>query len=215
MVADRRGADLRGAQGSQVGDFGVQLNFFTGAVRAGFRADAYLEQVRRIAPPSLLGRDGELAELARFCLGAHAGPYAWWRAGPWAGKSALLSTFVLAPPPGVRIVSFFITARLAAQDTREAFAEVMLEQLAALLGESLPVMLPEATRDAYLLGLLSQAAVACAEAGGRLVLVVDGLDEDRGVTTGPDAHSIAGLLPADPSCGDAGDRGRPAEPAGP
>jgi hypothetical protein len=31
--------------------------------------------------------------------------------------------------------------------------------------------------------------------------VVDGLDEDRGVTTGPDAHSIAGLLPADPPAG--------------
>ena len=33
------------------------------------------------------------------------------------------------------------------------------------------------------------------------MLVVDGLDEDRGVTTGPDAHSIAGLLPADPPAG--------------
>ena len=29
------------------------------------------------------------------------------------------------------------------------------------------------------------------------MLVVDGLDEDRGVTTGPAAHSIAGLLPGD------------------
>ena len=31
--------------------------------------------------------------------------------------------------------------------------------------------------------------------------MVDGLDEDRGVTTGPDAHSIAGLLPGDPPAG--------------
>jgi hypothetical protein len=43
--------------------------------------------------------------------------------------------------------------------------------------------------------------MACAGEGRRLVLVVDGLDEDRGVTTGPDAHSIAGLLPGDPSAG--------------
>ena len=57
-------------------------------------------------------------------------------------------------------------------------------------------MLPEATREAYLLDLLAQAADACQAAGERLILVVDGLDEDRGVTTGPDAHSIAGLLPA-------------------
>ena len=33
------------------------------------------------------------------------------------------------------------------------------------------------------------------------MLVVDGLDEDRGVTTGQDAHTIAGLLPADPPAG--------------
>ncbi len=98
-------------------------------------------------------------------------------------------------------MSFFITARLAAQDTREAFTQVLMEQLAELLGQSLPTVLPEATREAYLLGLLAQAAAACKDAGGRLVLVVDGLDEDRGVTTGPDAHSIAGLLPADPPAG--------------
>ena len=169
---------------------------------------AYLEQVRRIAPPDppgLRDRDAEMAELARFCLDPGGFPYMWWRAGPWAGKSALLSTFVLRPPAEVRervrLVSFFITARLAAQDTRDAFTEVLLEQLAALLGQVLPPLLPEATREAYLLGLLSQAAGTCAEAGGRLVLVVDGLDEDRGVSTGPDAHSIAGLLPASPAAG--------------
>ena len=44
----------------------------------------------------------------------------------------------LHPPVGVRVVAFFITARLAAQDTREAFTEVVLEQLAELLGQDLP-----------------------------------------------------------------------------
>ena len=185
----------------QIGDPNVQFNLFAGTVRARLRLDAYLEQVRRIAPPELVGRHGELAELTRFCVAAGAGPYAWWQAGPWAGKSALLSTFVLHPPPGVRIVSFFITARLAAQDSREAFTEVLLEQVAALLGQSLPGVLPEATREAYLLDLLSQAATACQVAAGRLVLVVDGLDEDRRGTTGPGAHSIAGLLPGDPPAG--------------
>ena len=129
----------------------------------------------------------------------------WWQAKAWAGKSALLSTFVLRPPPQVRervrMVSFFITARLAAQDTREAFTQVLLEQLAELTGQELPAVLPEATREAYLLDLLAQAASSLPGAGGRLVLVVDGLDEDRGVTTGPHAHSIAGLLPADPPAG--------------
>lgn len=150
---------------------------------------AYQQQVRRIAPPDppgLLGREVELAELAQFCLEPDCGPYVWWQAGAWAGKSALLSTFVLRPPPEVhdrvQIVSFFITARLAAQDTREAFTQVLLEQLAEVTGQSLPAVLPETTREAYLLDLLAQAAAACREAGGRLLLVVDGLDEDRSVT---------------------------------
>jgi hypothetical protein len=62
-------------------------------------------------------------------------------------------------------------------------------------------VLPEATRDAYLLDLMARAAAACKEAGTRLVLVVDGLDEDRSVTTGPQAHSIVGSLPAEPPAG--------------
>ena len=87
---------------------------------------------------SPLGRQAELGELAAFCTEPARGPYVWWRAPAWAGKSALMSTFVLHPPPGVVVISFFITARLAAQDTREAFTEVVLEQLAALLGQDLP-----------------------------------------------------------------------------
>jgi hypothetical protein len=89
----------------------------------------------------LLGRDAELAELTRFCLDPEGPAYLWWQAGPWAAQSALLAAFVLDPPPAVAdrvdVLSFFITARLAAQDTREAFTQVLLEQLAALLGESL------------------------------------------------------------------------------
>jgi hypothetical protein len=168
----------------------------------------YLEQVRLIAPPEppgLEGREAELAELAGFCLDDEPGPYAWWQAGPWAGKTALLSTFVLHPSPAVRerarLVSFFITSRLASQDTREAFTDTVLGQLADLTGQDLPTALPEAARERYLLDLLARAAQACREAGGRLVLVVDGLDEDQSVTTGRQARSIAGLLPAAPPAG--------------
>jgi hypothetical protein len=189
-----------GPRGRQQAPDNAQASAIPSAVRS-----AYLEQVRQIAPPELVGREIELAELGRFCLDPDGPSYAWWRAGPWAGKSALLSSFVLRPPAEVagqvRIVSFFITARLAAQNTREAFARVVLEQLAALLGQSLPEVLPESMQDTYLLDLMSQAAAGCEEAGSRLVLVVDGLDEDRGVTTGPDVHSIAGLLPGNPPYG--------------
>ena len=181
--------------GSVRGNVTVQL----AAARAGVRS-AYRQQVQRIAPTKLLGRQAELGELAGFCTEPARGPYVWWRAPAWAGKSALMSTFVLHPPPGVVVISFFITARLAAQDTREAFTQVVLEQAAALLGQDLPPSSP-ATVEAHLLALLEETAAACAQAGQRLILVVDGLDEDRGVTAGPDAHSIAALLPARPPAG--------------
>ncbi|MFF7164768.1 hypothetical protein ACFZBP_25980 [Streptomyces sp. NPDC008086] len=162
---------------------------------------AYWEQVRRIAPPELVGRAAELADLAAFCT-ADSGPtYAWWRAEAWAGKTALMSWFALHPPRGVRVVPFFVTARLGAQNDVVAYVDVVLEQLADLVGEGLPAQLTEATREAHLLHLYGVAARVCAERGERLLLLVDGLDEDRGVTTGPDAHSIASLLPARPEAG--------------
>ena len=110
-----------------------------------------------------------------------------------------MSWFVLHPPAGIRdSYSFFVTARFASQDERGAFIENVLEQLATLLGEPLPAYLTDSTRDAHLMGMLSDTARVCEERGERLVLVVDGLDEDRGVTTGPGAYSIAALLPASP-----------------
>jgi hypothetical protein len=161
---------------------------------------AYLKQVEQIAPPVLAGREAELLELAAYCAEPGWGPYAWWQAPVWAGKSALLSTFVLHPPAGVRVVAFFITARLGGQDNRGAFTEVVLEQLAELLGEDLP-SLTAATREAHLRRMLEQAAQACAGQDKQLILVVDGLDEDRGVTAGQDARSIAALLPGNPPAG--------------
>ena len=155
---------------------------------------AYLEQVRRIAPPQLYDRDRELAELAAFCTESSRAPYVWWRAAAWAGKSALMSWFVLHPPPGVQVISFFVTARYKGQDDRVAFTDAVMEQLADLLGQPIPAYLTDTTREPHLLRMLAQTVEKC----GRLVLVVDGLDEDRGVTTGPNAYSIAALLPARP-----------------
>ncbi|CAL9458872.1 hypothetical protein SUDANB95_02579 [Actinosynnema sp. ALI-1.44] len=183
-------ADYVANTGVHIGD----INLRTGApVRTRYR-----EQVKQIAPKVLVNREPERAELAAFATDpACAGSYALWRAPAWAGKSALLSWFVLHPPPGVRVVSFFITARMSSQNDRAAFVENVLEQLATLLDDPLPALLTVHTREAHMLGLLADAAHACEERGESLVLVVDGLDEDRGVTTGPDAHSIAALLPAE------------------
>lgn len=155
----------------------------------------YLAQVRDIAPAELIGRDTELARLVKFCAGPD--PYAWWQAGPWAGKSALAAWFVLHPPAGTVIASFFVTSRLTGQADSDAFTEAMIEQLAAIAGEPVTGAATPAGRDRERRRLLEAAAARVAARQQRLVLVIDGLDED----VGPAASglpSIASLLPRNP-----------------
>lgn len=151
---------------------------------------AYAAQIRRIAPEALSGRERELAELAAFTTSDEEPSYLVLQAGPWSGKTALLSWFAMHPPPEVDVVAFFVTSRLAGQNDSSAFVENVTEQLAALLGAPLPV-LSEATAVQHMLALLHDTAARARGLGRRLVLVVDGLDEDR--STG---HSIAALLPS-------------------
>ncbi len=162
---------------------------------------AYHQRIRQFVPPELLGRSAELATLADFCTKPQAAAYLWWQAPAWSGKSALLSWFVFHPPRGTRVVSFFITARWFGQSDRRAFTDVVIEQLAEILSEPEPDQLTDATRDHAFLELLTRAAETCAARGERLILVVDGLDEDRGVTVTADSYSIAALLPVEPPAG--------------
>ncbi|WP_410644587.1 tetratricopeptide repeat protein [Amycolatopsis sp. lyj-346] len=94
-------------------------------------------------------------------------------------------------------MSFFVTARLASQNDRNAFIDNVMEQLLALLGETMPPFMTESTREAHLLGLLTEAAECCHRRGEQFLLLVDGLDEDRGEHDSSDSHSIAALLPAE------------------
>lgn len=57
----------------------------------------YFDQVRELAPVTLRDRQTELAELAAFCYGDE--PYVLWQGAPWTGKTALLASFALRPPP--------------------------------------------------------------------------------------------------------------------
>jgi hypothetical protein len=157
---------------------------------------AYRAQVSSIAPVQLLDREGELDSLTRFCASETEGNYAWWRADPWAGKTALLSTFVLHPPAGLDVISFFITSRYAGQADSNAFLEAMQEQLMALVGEQ-PSAVSAAphVRVGNFLRLLDDAAKRSAELGRRLVIIIDGLDEDRSRSVPFPLPSIASLLP--------------------
>ncbi len=198
--ADPRVAiDLRGGQGVAVGDYNT-VNF-TQILRGPGRVagSAYLEHVRDIAPDILRDRDDELAALTRACSTPDL--YDWWRADPWVGKSALMATFVLNPPPGVDIVSFFVTERFAGQADSGVFTETLLEQLAWMTGEDLPASPILEVRAAHRAQLIRLAAERSYAQGRRLVLVVDGLDEDTSRRVGLNLPSITSLLPARPSPG--------------
>lgn len=184
----------------EVSDLRGMLASSTSA-NSGLVRSAYLNQVvRRIAPGELRDRGSELEELARFCTGPHDRSYLFWQGPAWAGKSALMSWFAIHPPPEARVLSFFVTSRWAGHSDRSAFVEVMLEQAAAVLREPLPPSLP-ATREAHLLELLERAAEASQQQNIRLVLLIDGLDEDHGVSGVAEGHSIAALLPPRPPAG--------------
>ena len=161
---------------------------------------AYLAQVRDIAPRPLVGREKELADWAEFCAGDSS--YAWWQAGPWAGKSALAAWFVTHPPPGADVVSFFITGRLSGQADSGAFLDAMAEQLNSLYPGEAGLPAAAGARFGGWLNLLDSAAAHAEERARRLVVVVDGLDEDDAGATPPRGRpSIASLLPRQPPPG--------------
>jgi hypothetical protein len=157
---------------------------------------AYLDQVRALAPTSLEGREQELAALTAFCTSeSTANGYLWWRAEAWSGKSALLSWFVLHPPPGTHLVSFFITSSLPHQNNRDAFVDNVLDQLHDTVDEPTRSNLTDTNREAYLRRLLATVPDQIRHRSQHFTLIVDGLDEDGGVDGSADAHSIAALLP--------------------
>lgn len=162
-----------------------------------WQRSGYIDQVGDIAPTQLLDRDDELAELAAWCVGGDEG-YVWWQAEPRAGKSALMSWFVLHPPPKLWVVSFFVTARYAGQSDSSAFTDELIDQLAAITRQQLPPATSARERDRLRRQLFEAAAAQAAKTGRRLVLLVDGLDEDCGSHHGSGLPSIARCLPKHP-----------------
>ncbi|MDB1090296.1 hypothetical protein PJ985_22340 [Streptomyces sp. ACA25] len=174
----------------------------------------YLDQISHLVPEELVDREEELAELTAFTrpdttdtprsadsvLGSGAaGCYRWWRADAWAGKSALMAWFATHPPQGVDLVPFFITARHAGQNTRQTFQEALIPQLADIAGTDYDLNTGENGQRRQLFSLYRDAAEASARRHRRLVLLVDGIDEDAGITG--NGHSIAALLPPRPPAG--------------
>jgi len=147
-----------------------------------------------LAPVQLFDRDTELADLARFCAGNDW--YAWWQADAWAGKTALMAHFALHPPEGTDVVYFFIRgARIAAESNSVGFIAKVVPQLAALTGRPLPADWTGPNSVEIYLDLRSKAAKHAEANGRRLLLIVDGLDED---TRPPNVRAVTELLPRTP-----------------
>lgn len=158
----------------------------------------YAQTVSRFAPTVLRDREAELAKLREFCLRPSGESYCYWRGTAWAGKTALLATFVLVPLMSeVTFVAFFI--RAGDQDDYQDFLRVVTRQLGVFLGEIPPSDPSRADLDS----MLGKAAEKRHREGRRLVLVVDGLDEDwyANRTKPRRRPSIASLLPERPPGG--------------
>ncbi|GLW10056.1 hypothetical protein Misp01_51850 [Microtetraspora sp. NBRC 13810] len=153
------------------------------------RRPAYEALLRQYAArcPDLTGRERELADLRAFATGQE--PYLMLVAGPWAGKTSLVTHFATGAGPEMDVVSFVISRR-DGQMRLQQFHRAVCEQLAALLGE-----FPPAEPDpAVFLSLWERAARSHERRGRPLVLMVDGLDEnDFRELAEP---SIASQLPA-------------------
>ncbi|MFC9050869.1 hypothetical protein [Streptomyces anthocyanicus] len=148
-----------------------------------------------VFPLDFVGREEELAELEAFAAAPDGAPqYLWLQAGPWAGKTALLAWFAAQRlPAGVDAAHYFIVGRLGT-NVREGFVRVVGEQLASAAGLRRP---PAVDPEAPDLGPLYEAAAgARAKRHRRLLLIVDGLDEDADADQ--KGCGIAGLLPKHP-----------------
>lgn len=160
------------------------------------RESGHLLEVGEFAATRFEGRQQELAAMERYCAAPDGQQSGYWRwtAPAWAGKTALLAQFVLHPPPGVDVLAYFVTTRQPRHSDRTAFLAAMDEQLRWYLKDS---GLKCTSRDQFHLAL-QRAAQQAAQRGRRLLLVVDGLDEDTGVTSSSTGYSIAALLPTRP-----------------
>ncbi len=130
----------------------------------------YLDTVLELnaRTPDLRGREPELARLRSWLRSA--APYAIWSGIPWSGKTALAARLAADPPPDTDVVSFFVSSARGAQ--AERLWQVAADQLAAMLHEPVP-----ADGDRDFDQLWRRASQASRDAGRKLLLLIDGLDD--------------------------------------
>ncbi|MER6473739.1 trypsin-like serine protease [Streptomyces collinus] len=159
----------------------------------------YLWEVKQLAAEPFEGRQAELREMAAFCTAVDENGSAYWRwlAPAWSGKTTLMTQFALEPPSGLDVLAFFVTRRQLGRSDHTAFLAALQAQLREYLHD--PDLL--CSSQGQFLQALARASEQATLLRRRLVLLVDGLDEDTGVPDGSSGHSIAALLPRRPPPG--------------
>lgn len=168
------------------------------------------------ATDDVRGRQGERMAMTAFVKdSSSAAPsYLCWHADSPVGKTVLLADYVKRPPDDTDILNFFVSAAHRT-NTRDEFEKQMAEQIEMFLRPPEPC----APRDVrQWKRLFAAAAEKSVQHGRKLVLVVDGLDDDVAWTglvadgEGPATAvgktvrsvargSIAALLPTSPPPG--------------
>ncbi|MEV7740078.1 hypothetical protein AB0O75_50100 [Streptomyces sp. NPDC088921] len=185
----------------------VAGDLIVGQGRPKVLASGYLNEVTQLAAARFEGRTAELEDMAMFAIAPDgvdearesdaATAYWRWLAPAWSGKTALMAQFALNPPQGVAVLAFFVTARNAGRSDRTAFLSTLQGQLREFLYDADV----DCTSQGQFLDALERAADKAVADGRRLVLLVDGLDEDTGVESASSGYSIAALLPREPPPG--------------
>lgn len=147
---------------------------------------------RAIADPA---RATERDEIASFV--SDNGSWWWWQAQPWAGKTTLMADIAARPPVGAEVAAFFVSRNEAAAASLPYFLDAITPQLAAIAGDEM-VRRPTTVVDSIQLfrELLELAGLSCGKRGTRVLLVVDGLDEDLGSPENSIARALPARLPA-------------------
>ncbi len=171
-----------------------------GSLSVDDRVNAYLPNMLNSLTQNLCeGREEEIQEINEFIHNNEDGyQWWWWRAEAWAGKTTLMAHLAKNPEPGVSVAAAFIVGLELANSDSDAFYAHLIPQLAKIAGLSrveIPTDLQG--RDAQLKRMISIAAAKVRLNGGRLLILVDGLDEDQGrySVNGIKKQSIIASLP--------------------
>ncbi|WP_435131461.1 hypothetical protein [Actinacidiphila sp. bgisy144] len=128
----------------------------------------------------LAGREDERAAIHAFirASGPTAPSYLCWQSERPVGKTTLLADYVKRPERSVNVVSFFVS-EARGTNTRADFTAVVGRQLRAFLNHQREDFQERLPRDAQgWARLLDSVAAKSAAQGRKLLLIVDGLDED-------------------------------------